>query len=89
MWGIGYFRNDLYGRKFTINTDHQAFMSISKVNSGNKIYFSRMIRWIEKILPLSFEFMPNISGVKMGFPDYLQRHLTTSIRAAPRKRIFR
>ena len=52
VWGIEYFRNYLYGRQFTIITDHQAIPSILRDNRGNKTYLTRMNRWIEKILPL-------------------------------------
>ncbi len=73
VWACEHFRNNLFGYQFDIYTDHQALLSVLKNNRGNKTYFSRLTRWVDKLLP--FEFTINhIPGSKMGLVDYLSRN---------------
>ena len=74
VWGSEYFRNYIFGRKFTVVTDHKALLSLLNGNNKkNKTMFSRLTRWIDRIIPFDFviEHMP---GAKIGLADYLSRH---------------
>ena len=69
VWSIEYFKNYLYGKHFTVITDHRALLSILKKIRSNKSYNSRLTRWIDRLLPFQFdiEYLP---GAKMGLVDY-------------------
>ena len=74
VWGSEYCRNYIFGRKFTVVTDHKALVSLLNGNNKkNKTMFSRLTRWIDRIIPFDFviEHMP---GAKIGLADYLSRH---------------
>ena len=74
VWDSEYFRNYIFGRKFTVVTDHKALVSLLNGNNKkNKTMFSRLTRWIDRIFPFDFviEHMP---GAKIGLADYLSRH---------------
>ena len=73
VWSIDYFKNYLYGKNFTVVTDHRALLSILKDHISNKSYNSRLSRWIDRLLPYNFtiEHMP---GAKMGLVDYISRN---------------
>ena len=72
MWSVEYFIYYLFGKSFTIITDHRALLSIMKEHCSNKSYNSRITRWIDRLLPFDFniEHMP---GAKMGLVDYISR----------------
>ncbi len=63
----------MLGRYFTIRTDHRALLSALKSNRGNKTSFSRLARWVDRILPFTFDF-EHIAGKNMGWADYMSRH---------------
>ena len=72
--GWEYFRNYIFGRKFTVLTYHKALVSLLNGNNKkNKTMFGRLTRWIDRIIPFDFviEHMP---GAKSGLVDYLSRH---------------
>ena len=73
FWSIDYFKYYLYGKNFTVVTDHRALLSILKEHLSNKSYNSRLSRWIDRWLPYNFtiEHMP---GAKMGLVDYISRN---------------
>ena len=73
VWSIDYFKYYLYGKNFTVVTDHRALLSILKEQRSNKPYNSRLSRWIDRLLPYNFtkEHMP---GAKMGLVDYISRN---------------
>ena len=73
VWSIDYFKYYLYGKNFTVVTDHRALLSILKEHRSNKSYNSRLSRWIDRLLPYNFtiEHMP---GAKMGLVDYISRN---------------
>ena len=69
VWGSEYLRNYIFGRKFTVVTDHKALMSLlNRNNKKNKTIFSRLTRWIDRKIPFGFviEHMP---GAKIGLAD--------------------
>ena len=70
---IDYFKYCLYGKDFTVMTDHRALVSNLKENRSNKSYNSRLSRWLGRLLPYNFtiEHMP---GAKMGLVDYISRN---------------
>ena len=74
VWSIKYFKNHLYGKEYSIITDHRALRSILKEHRSNKSYNSRLSRrWVDKLLPdqLKIEHLP---GAKMGLVDYISRN---------------
>ena len=73
VWSIDYFEYYLYGKNFTVVTDHRALLSILKEYRSSKSYNSRLSRWIDRPLPYNFtiEHMP---GAKMGLVDYISRN---------------
>ena len=73
VWATEHFRYYLYGSEFTIATDQQALLSALKSNRGNKSNFSRLTRWVDRLLPFTFKIQ-HIPGTQMGFTDYLSRH---------------
>ena len=70
---IDYFKYYLYGKNFTVVTDHRALLSILKEHRLNKSNNSRLFRWIDRLLPYNFtiEHMP---GAKVGSVDYIFRN---------------
>ncbi len=75
VWSVEYFKNYVYGRHFTVRTDHRALLSALKSNRGNKTTFSRLARWVDRLLPYTFE-ITHIPGKDMGFADYMSRFPT-------------
>ena len=45
-----------------------------KEKRSNKSYNSRITRWIDRLLPFQFD-IEHLPGAKMGFVDYISRHL--------------
>ncbi len=72
VWSVEHFKNYVFGRHFTIRTDHRALLSALKSNRRNKTTFSRLTRWVDRLLPYSFEIV-HVPGRDMGFADYLSR----------------
>ncbi len=70
---IEHFRNYLYGRKFLVRTDHRAFLSALRDNRGNKTQYSRLTRWVDRMLPFTFK-IEHIPGKEMRWADYLSWH---------------
>ena len=73
MWSIEYFKNYLYGKEFTVITDHRALLSILKEHRSNKSYNSRLARWVDRLLPYQFS-IEHLPGAKMGLVDYISRN---------------
>ena len=73
VWSIEYFKNYMFGKHFTVITDHRALLSIMKENRSNKSYNSRLTRWVDRLLPFQFD-IEHLPGAKMGLVDYLSRH---------------
>ena len=72
MWSVEYFKYYLFGKSFTIITDHRELLSILKEHRSNKSYNSRVTRWIDRLLPFDFN-IEHIPGAKMGRVDYISR----------------
>ena len=72
MWSVEYFKYYLFGKSFTIITDHRALLSIMKEHRSNKSYNSRLTRWVDRLLPFDFT-IEHIPGAKMGLVDYISR----------------
>ena len=72
VWSSEHFKHYLQGSEFTLQTDHQALLTALKENRGNKTYQSRLTRWVDRLLPFSFN-IEHISGKQMGFADYFSR----------------
>ena len=73
VWSLEDFKNYLYGKSFTVVTDHRAFLSTMKENRWNKSYNSRLTRWIDRLLPFQFD-IEHLPGAKMDLVDYISRH---------------
>ena len=72
VWSVEYFKYYLFGKSFTIITDHRALRSIMKKHRSNKSYKSRLTRWIDRLLPFDFN-IEHIPCAKMGLVDYISR----------------
>ena len=73
VWSIEYFKNYLYGKEFTVITDHRALLSILKEHRSNKSYNSRLARWVDRLLSYQFS-IEHLPGAKMGLVDYISRN---------------
>ena len=72
VWAIEYFKNYLFGKNFTVLTDHRALLLVLKSHCSNKSYNSRLKRWIDRLLPFDFN-IEHIPGTRMGLLDYFSR----------------
>ena len=73
VWATNHFKYYLLGSKFELITDHTALLSALKPNRANKLRQSRLIRWVDKLLPYTFT-IKHLPGKDMGFTDYLSRN---------------
>ena len=72
--GWEYFRNYIFGRKFTVVTDHKALVTlINGNNKKNKTMLGRLTRWSDRIIPFDF-FIENMPMAKIEIADYVSRH---------------
>ena len=67
-----HFKYYLYGKPFTVITDHRALLSIMRENRSNKSYNSRLTRWVDRLLPFDFS-IDHLPDSKMGLVDYISR----------------
>ena len=72
VWSVEHFKYYLYGKPFTVITDHRALLSIMSENRSNKSYNSRLTRWVDRLLPIDFS-IEHLPGSKMGLVDYISR----------------
>ena len=81
VWSIDYFEYYLYGKDFTVITDHCAILSVLKEHRSNKSYNSRLSRWIDRLFSYNctIEHMP---GAKMGLVDYISRNSNAKAKKA-------
>ena len=72
VWATEYFKYYLFGKNFTVLTDHRAHLSVLKSHRSNKSHNSRLTRWIDRLLPFDFN-IEHIPGTRMGLVDYISR----------------
>ena len=72
VWSVEHFKYYLYGKPFTMITDHRALLSIMRENRSNKSFNSRLTRWVDRLLPFDFS-IDHLPGTKMGLKDYISR----------------
>ena len=72
VWSVDRFKHYLLGREFTIATNHKALTSALGENCANKTYQSRLLRWVDRLLPYQFKIV-HIPGTDMGIVDCLSR----------------
>ena len=73
VWATEHFRNYIYGRYFTVISDHKALLTLLNSSSkGNKTFFSRLTRWYDRLVAYGFK-VEHRQGSKMGMADYLSR----------------
>ena len=71
MWDTEHFQNYIYGRYFTVISDHKALLTLLNSSpKGNKTFFSRLTRWYDRLVPYDFK-VEHRQGSKMGMADYL------------------
>ena len=68
VWAIQKFQRYLYGREFTLETDHQPLVFLSK----SKLTNSRLMRWALLLQPYKFHVV-SIPGKQNVAADYLSR----------------
>ena len=73
VWSIDYFKYYVYGKNFTVVTDHRALLSILKEHRSKKSYNSRLSRWRDRLLPYNFT-IKHMPGAKMCLVDYISRN---------------
>ena len=64
VWAIEYFKYYLFGKNFTVLTDHRALLLVLKSHRSNKSYNSRLTRWIDRLLHFDFN-IEHIPGNRM------------------------
>ena len=74
VWAFEYFKYFLFGKNFTVLTDHGALLSVLKSHRSNKSYKSPLLRWIDRLLSFNFN-IEHIPGTRMGLVDYISRQL--------------
>ena len=72
VWSVEHFKYYLYGKSFTVITDHRALLSIMRENRANKSYNSRLTRWVDRLLPFDFT-IHHLPGSEIGLVDYNSR----------------
>ena len=70
VWSAEHFKYYLYGKPFTVITDHRALLSIKREYRSNKSYKSKLKRWVDRLLPFDFS-IDHLAGSKMGLVDYI------------------
>ena len=73
VWAIEHFKYYLYGKHFTVITDHQALISALNASERSKTSQSRLTRWIDRLIPFHFD-IKHLAGSKMGLIDYMSRN---------------
>ena len=72
VWAVEHYKNYLYGSEFEVITDHKAPLSALSPNHGNKTYYSRLTRCVDRLLPFNFK-IKHLVGKNMGFTDLISR----------------
>ena len=72
VWSVEHLKYYLYGKPFTVITDHRALLSIMRANRSSKSYNSRLTPWVDRLLPFNFS-IDHLPGSKMGLVDYMSQ----------------
>ena len=72
VWSVEHFKYYLYGKPFTVITDHRDLLSNMRERRSNKSYKGRLTRWVDRLLPFDFS-IDHLPGSKMGLVDYISR----------------
>ena len=70
VWAIEYFKYYLFGKNFTVLTDHRSLLSVLRSHRSNKSHKSRLARWIDSLLTFDFN-IEHIICTRMGLVDYI------------------
>ena len=73
VWAIEHFKYYLYGKNFTVITDHQALISALNASERLKTSQSRLTRWIDRLIPFLFD-IKHLAGSKIGLIDYISQN---------------
>ena len=68
VWAIEHFKYYLYGKHFSVITDHQASISALNASERSKTSQNRLTRWIDRLIPFHFD-IKHFAGSKMGLID--------------------
>ena len=77
VWAIEIFRKVVYGTQFQVVSDHESLTSFSKGKRVNKTYYSRLTRWVDRLLPFQFT-VTHAPGGNLRMAEYLSRHPSPS-----------
>jgi hypothetical protein len=69
-WATKYYRCYLYGKRFTMRTDHSAFQYLHKFADNN----SRLMRWSLRLAEFDF-VVEHRPGTQIRHADALSRHV--------------
>ena len=73
VWATEYFRNYIYGRYFTVISDHKALLTLLNSSpKGNKTFISRLTQWNDPLVSYDFK-VEHRQGSKTKMVDYLSR----------------
>ena len=73
VWALKSFKYYLYGKQFTVITDHQTLISALNASKRSKNSQSSLIRWVDQLFPFNFD-NKLLAGNKMGVIDYMSRN---------------
>ena len=73
VWEIENFNYHLYGKHFTIITDHQGLISALNASKRSKFSQSSLSRWIDRLIPFHFD-IKHLVGNKIRVIDYMSRN---------------
>ena len=80
VWSVGKFRPYLFGRKFTIITDHCGLCFLM----STKDLTNRLARWSLKLMDYNFDIVYN-KGLKHADADFLSRNFFTEEKEKKRR----
>ena len=71
---LAYYRNYIFGRQFTVVTDHKALVTLFNGNKKkNKTMFESLTRRIDRIKPFDFE-NEHMPQTEIDLADYVSRY---------------
>ena len=70
VWSVEHFKYYLYGKHFTVITDHQALISALNASERSKTSQSRLTRWINRLKQFHFD-IKHLAGSKMGLLGFM------------------